>query len=143
MPSAPTAARCPLPHHNRPSASQSPTTATESKLEKGVSRAAQERERGRRRRSTALAPRVLSSIIRRRRNLDGGAVAWPGRDGVGFELLGRDDAVDLCRAVWRGPRSAQSEGGGEGERQGGDEPVRMVWKAFSTLEASRAEVSML
>src|SRR5271155_39077 len=47
------------------------------------------------------------------------------------QSLAGDDAIDFCRksAVFR-------------QADGGDLPVRMFWKASSTLLASRAEVSM-
>lgn len=49
----------------------------------------------------ALSRRVLSTIIGRWGDLDGCAVAWPGRDGVCLELFRRDDSVDLCEAMAR------------------------------------------
>ena len=47
------------------------------------------------------------------------------------QCLAGDDAVDFCR------KSAVFH-----QADGGDSPVRMFWKASSTLLASRAEVSM-
>jgi hypothetical protein len=50
-------------------------------------------------RSAALSTLRLSSVVRARGDLDRRASSGAGGDGVGFELLLGDDAVDLYRAV--------------------------------------------
>lgn len=59
-----------------------------------------------------------------------------------LERLGRHDPVDVCRVSMGGGGSSAGRSRAGLKSAERNAPVRMVWKADSTLDASKAEVSM-